>query len=259
MMVFVVTNICNLKCKLCSVGVPYYKSHHHAPLEEIEREAEEVFKIYNHIGHIDIIGGEPLLHPELAQIIAIFEKYSSCFDTLRVITNSTLMLKPDVISAMKAHGDKFQFLIDNYGPLSNQVDILIKQCDENQIPYKMNTYFGNHQHCDGWIDFGNFESKNYKENEIQEMYDKCHLAHDICIHVQSGQLHHCDGSLLFTFVYGGKMPESEYIDLFDTRISIEEKRIIANNFGKKPIEACKYCNGFDVEFSERFPAAEQLR
>ena len=40
--------------------------------------------------------------------------------------------------------------------------------------------------------------------------------------------------------------------------ALDEKKAIAMEFGKHPLWACQYCNGFDPEHSERFPAGEQL-
>ncbi len=62
---------------------------------------------------------------------------------------------------------------------------------------------------------------------------------------------------VLTIFKQGLKPD-EYIDLFSNRQTLEKKQQIAAEFGKRPITACQYCNGFDVERSSRFPAGEQL-
>jgi hypothetical protein len=64
----VITDFCNLECKLCAQGTPYVKDKQVLSLHRI-RELSEYFKLQK-FRTIKISGGEPTLHPEFAQLCA---------------------------------------------------------------------------------------------------------------------------------------------------------------------------------------------
>ena len=77
---FHITTACTLNCKQCVSLVPHFKGKGivgHISLEQIRQEIAAVFQIYDHIEDVTISGGEPLLHPNLSEIVSYcmsFEK-----------------------------------------------------------------------------------------------------------------------------------------------------------------------------------------
>jgi organic radical activating enzyme len=68
-----ITNKCNLKCKGCFARNVMGEDEQHISLEEYETVIRDF--LLKKGKQINLLGGEPLLHPELREIIAINKKY----------------------------------------------------------------------------------------------------------------------------------------------------------------------------------------
>lgn len=90
-----VTDICNLACEGC------YRSTltQHKPLEEIKEELH-FFKRWRNPDNVSIAGGEPLLHPEICEIIAEIDRLGM---KPIILTNAT-KLTPELLKEMKQAG-----------------------------------------------------------------------------------------------------------------------------------------------------------
>ncbi len=156
-----------------------------------------------------------------------------------------------------------QIVIDDYGPqLSKKVQDISALFSQNGIPLRVNTYWGEQQHCGGWVNYGSPEQfRNYSPQELRNQYENCHVAQYRCIGVFNGKMVNCCwaifGRELGFMPFDSSGPDYQLIDLLDGSISIQEKKQIAASFGKTPLWACQYCNGFDSEHSMRYPAGEQ--
>ena len=99
---------CNLSCKYCN---EYDKVSKPVPLETMKRRIDLLAKLGTNI--ITISGGEPLLHPDLDEIIRHMRKYPVIAG---MITNGYL-LTADRIKRLNAAGlDHLQISIDNVNP-----------------------------------------------------------------------------------------------------------------------------------------------
>lgn len=255
------TSRCSLNCKYCGALVPKFrelKINFDVNVEKTKKSIDELFSVYSYINHLDFTGGEPLLKQnELIELLKCAAKYKNQFDFLRVLTNGTILPSPEMIATIKNFDFKFDFYLDNYKGLSVKADEFKKVCAENNIEYKEIIYSNDAQYCDGWIDFGDLEYKNYSKEQFQHTYDSCLQAHHKCLSLFDGVLYPCSVAPLAAKL--NKFPVSYCggVDLNSKETTLEEKRIAVMEFGDKIIEACNYCNGFDYKNAPRFPAAEQ--
>jgi hypothetical protein len=234
----------------------------HVPLADICREIDAVFGIYDKIDDVTISGGEPLLHPQLYEISEYFLQYAEQFENCRIFTNGTIVPSGEVIELLKNGngGGKLKLVIDNYGEgLSRKANEIVRLADGYNVDVRVNKYFGEQQHSGGWIDNGAVdELRGYSEEEARILFGSCHCAQYKCLAVFGGKLGNCCWSTVGRSLgYFGGGETSEDIDLFDAA-PLAAKKAAAAAFGKAPLNACKYCNGFIVENSPRFPAAEQV-
>lgn len=99
---------CNLACKYCN---EYDKVSKPVPLETMKRRIDHLAKLGTNV--VTISGGEPLLHPQLDEIIRHMRKYPIIAG---MITNGYL-LTADRIKRLNAAGlDHLQISIDNVNP-----------------------------------------------------------------------------------------------------------------------------------------------
>lgn len=262
---FHITTNCTLNCALCATLTPDYKKHHiarHTPFKQIVQEIKGVFEIYDFIEDITFSGGEPMLHPDLEKIVDECMKYSDQFANLRIFTNGTILPSDLLLSQMKQYRGKLSIVIDHYGPdLSVKAEQIVQTLENEGLICRVNRYYGQDQYYGGWVNYGSpSEYRGYTQQQLEEVYQHCHLAQYRCPGVFNGKLTNCSWALFGTDRGYMPLPEDEkqLINLLDSSIPLDEKKAIAMEFGKHPLWACQYCNGFDPEHSERFPAGEQL-
>lgn len=99
---------CNLACKYCNEYDDYSKP---IPLETMKRRIDDLARLGT--GIITLSGGEPLLHPELDEIIAHMRKYPII---VGMITNGYLLTADRIQRLNRAGLDHLQISIDNLMP-----------------------------------------------------------------------------------------------------------------------------------------------
>ena len=217
------------------------------------------FQVFDYVDRIEFIGGEPLMHPDIVEIVKEAVKYKSQFGFIRITTNATIVPSEMLLRVLNESGCKFDFLVDNYGELSVNFDKIVRILDENNITYRVDEYHGKReeQRFGGWIDFGDFTDQMYSEEQIQYNFEHCAaIKRNVCI--THGKVFPCCYEM--AGYLEGKLPliEGEYIDLFDENISLEDKKKIAQDFWKNSLYACRFCKSFNAENSKRYCAAEQM-
>src|SRR5215469_525233 len=99
---------CNLACKYCNEFDDFSKP---IPLETMKRRIDDLARLGTSV--VTLSGGEPLLHPELDEIIAHMRKYSIIAG---MITNGYLLTEDRIKKLNRAGLDHLQISIDNVMP-----------------------------------------------------------------------------------------------------------------------------------------------
>jgi MoaA/NifB/PqqE/SkfB family radical SAM enzyme len=99
---------CNLACKYCNEYDDFSKP---VPLETMKRRVDDLARLGTTV--VTLSGGEPLLHPELDEIIAHMRKYSII---VGMITNGYLLTADRIRRLNRAGLDHLQISIDNVMP-----------------------------------------------------------------------------------------------------------------------------------------------
>ncbi|KYZ76494.1 hypothetical protein AXX12_08660 [Anaerosporomusa subterranea] len=255
---FYITTKCTMNCELCAAAVPYNPRPCHTLKENAFREIKEFFRIWDFTERVEFIGGEPLMHPQILEIIEETLKYRNQFERLRITTNATIVPQDELLELARSCGKYFDFIVDDYGEHSKNLQPLVEKLEQYGIPYRVDVYHGENQRYDGWIHFGDYEDYGYSTKEVERIFQRCIAPKNAFTCVNAGKAFSCVYAMSL-FLAKGILPEKgEYIDLLDDTVSLAEKREIGTGFCTKPIKACHYCKGFDSENSERYPAAKQL-
>ena len=142
----VVTFRCNLKCKLCAVSAPYYKEPPHYSVELLKKSIDRYFEAVDHVDKFTVNGGEPLVHPQIAEIMDYALKYIDRMDMLEIITNGSIAPSKELAQVLQK-SEKVDILIDDYGKeLSKNVDKMIGIFEEYHIKYRRRKYYENSRH-----------------------------------------------------------------------------------------------------------------
>jgi hypothetical protein len=223
-------------------------------VEDIKKDIDGFFEIFNGCNHFDIEGGETLLHPDIPEIVTHSLKYSDRFKYIALLTNGTIVPKKELLEICE--NNPVFFIIDDYGEnLSIKKDKVIEALEKYNLKYRVDTYHSDNQYCGGWIDMGDFSYKNYSKEQLMNNFKHCRATHGIP-YIKEGKIFPC--TIAAPGISHIPLLSGEYIDLRDKTQTISDKIKIAENFYKKPIAHCAYCNAFIVS-SPRISAAEQFK
>lgn len=258
---FLPSLLCNLHCKLCASAVPYYAGLKPMPLARFQEMIKRYFRIVTHVDKLSISGGEPLLYPHLAEALWFFQDYMSQIGSLEIITNGTIVPEVKVLLAAKELGEKFVFMVDDYGAnISTRIAEIEDALMCSGIRYTIRNYTAEDPHCGGWVDFGDLtERKHHTQESMEALYAKCAYPSKIrfCFNTVDGVMYPCS-AVRRCKELGIVDDENEYVDLFDDHLSVQEQRMkIQAIYTGRSLNACAYCNGL-CEDSPRFLPAEQL-
>jgi MoaA/NifB/PqqE/SkfB family radical SAM enzyme len=140
-----VTWRCNLDCAYCT---EYDNTRDHVPYDEVERRIDKCHELG--VLHADIIGGEPLLHPDLERM---FRRIVGHGMTTGMTTNGFLLTAERLQGLMDAGLGRLQISVDRATPgpgtpkslktLKKKIDL----CADRPIWFRVNTVL-----CDDTLD-----------------------------------------------------------------------------------------------------------
>jgi MoaA/NifB/PqqE/SkfB family radical SAM enzyme len=256
-----ITTKCTLNCKLCMTAVPYVlpKNSANIPVADLTVHLEKFFDVYDYAKRIEFMGGEPLVHPQLCDIIRATLLYKDRFDTLRITTNATIVPSDELCELIASCGKPFDFVVDNYGELSRNMSGVKAQLEKHGIPYRVDLYTGENQHFGGWVKCGDYQPVEYTDEQLHDNFVNCVQVKDEFACTYNGRVYQCPYQATFWITQDREISQpDEFVDLMSDELTREQKREIVSGFYKTPITACHYCYGFDEKKSKRYPAAEQV-
>lgn len=225
---FHVADHCNLNCKYCTHYSPLVQQPVYTEYERFAADLRQLKKYIADIGVIRILGGEPLLNPELDRFIGLTrELYPASIIT--VVTNGMLIdrLEPSLIEAMKKNMAFFH--ISFYPPLKEKVQEIQKFLYEQQIPYTITAMI---------TEFNKTQTMTPQPDE--DFFYRCFQASCTCLH--EGKAAPCYAPFTtkyFNEAFGKELPVDEGIDLYDETLTapvLKAELLI-------PMERCRYCTG----------------
>ena len=229
---------CNLSCRSCSHSAPI-SSKQIYDSEILERDLKSISK-YLHCDYVRLLGGEPLLHPNLLDILKIIKK-SEISEKTCLVTNGLLLSK--LTDEMLQFIDKIE--ISLY-PLPEIVCNKIKQFAQYflQKGIKVNIL----EYSDFRESITKFESDDYEL--INLIYNSCQIAHNWrCITIDNGRVYRCPQSMIYCESIGDF---SDSLDIHEISNFITLLSFFENN---NSLKSCGRCLGsVGVKFShEQIP------
>ena len=136
---------CNLNCAYCSHFSPIAPKYE-MPVEVFERDLAQLKKISNNkISRISLLGGEPLLHKNIKELIKILNRYFP--ENEKRITTNGLLLKDmddDFWRVCKENNIIFKYspyaAVKNYKNLEKEIQKLSKKYDIEIRKYTDDVY-----------------------------------------------------------------------------------------------------------------------
>lgn len=223
---FHVADHCNLNCKYCTHYSPLVNEPVFTDFETFEKGIRQLKNYVYDIGIIRILGGEPLLNPELSRFIRLVRSLYPA-SIIDVVTNGLLVEKIDdeLIQTMK---DCIAFFhISLYKPMEGKIKQVEKFLYEKQIAYTLsplNEMF--------------YKTQTLERQENEDFFYGCFQATCTCL--QDGKLAPCYAPFTtkyFNEAFEQEIPVDEGIDLFDAELTVPllKAQLLI------PMERCHYC------------------
>ncbi len=240
-----ITQRCTLRCKDCQLFMPYITNPQDDAYETVKRDVDTFFALVDHVSDFDIIGGEPLLYPELARHIEyVSETYGNQIENLQLITNATIIPNEEIINTCKKHGVHIR--ISDYShaiPYGKRVREFIDLLEKEGIRF---TLFSDMV----WTDFGYPFKVACVGESIKEQRDhmvECNGGMSRLLH--NGRIYFCNpgGGAYEAGVFHSE--EGDYMDLAPLLKNRDEGRRLLQLYcmgvmEKGAMSICRYCSGY---------------
>lgn len=255
---------CNLRCKFCSTGAPYYPQPYHPTMERLYEQADRLFEIMDYTDRFIISGGEPMVRNDLYQWVNYLAKYADRIGRLELNSNGTIAPNSYLLESLSAYPGKKRFLVDNYGP---EISAKARQIAElfEAVPNSIvepRDYYTDNKYCGGWVNYGVYELSKMKQKSREEAircWSTCSSPRArYFMTVYNGKLYHC-ARQIWLVENGIEAEHSEdIVDLFDFNRTIDQlKEDIAALYRKRAFKTCEFCCGLHDD-AQRYKPAMQM-
>jgi hypothetical protein len=260
----IITTRCNLNCRFCCEYVPQNKPGADMTIDAEKRILNAFFDAVDRVEILHLSGGgEPFLHPRLAEMIEVAMEYADHFDTLMVFTNSTIPVSAKLLNTLKKHSGKLVVHASDYHIFPAKEAAFFQMLEANGINHRIVKYYGDEQDFGGWVDFGEFKAHGRTPKALEDVFGNCAVTRDMRGNwrTSDGKVHWCSRSQRGLELGLVPVDSANYVDLFDPNSTRGEKREqFLKIMNTKYLTACDYCSGDQGtdNSSKRFSAAEQL-
>ncbi|MCL2044551.1 MAG: radical SAM protein [Treponema sp.] len=222
---------CNLKCRGCNHFSPLVKEEF-VSLDVFERDFARLSELAGRKNeNIDLMGGEPLMHPEIVKITEIARKY---FDgPINIVTNGLLLIKMTEEFWKSCQKYNIKIIVTSY-PIQLDRKLIRKTAKKYSVKIKIRLQvMGVHTWC-------RLPKDLQGRQDINKNIKLCLVA-NFCIYLKDGKLSTCCLPLVadrFNNFFEEKLKtdKNDYIDIYAVK-NIDE----IFNFLCKPIPFCRYC------------------
>lgn len=242
-MVLNILNHCNLRCQGCDhfacIADEYLVSY-----ETISHDIEKLSQIMGGdlINKIAVMGGEPLLHPELLSILKVVRKYFP-YAEIRLTTNGILLLQ-QTEEFWKVCRENDIHIVNTKYPINLNYDAIIAKAKEENVVFYFYEGTG-----------GKTIKKSFKKHinlagnsDVVKSFLNCNIR-DIVAFVNEGKMYSCPFSCMSNIIFNQKfnqnlrLTEGDYLTLDN----VNDKEEIFN-FLARPKYYCRYCQGVSEPF-----------
>lgn len=242
------TTCCTLCCGHCANLMQYYSEPKHGSAEQIIGSLAAILSCIDGIALLRLLGGEPLLYPELYRVLDFCLKERK-IKKIELVTNGTLLLPEDVLALLAGSRERkpdIKVCISDYGKSSAKKDLLAEQLCGAGVAYTVES--------GKWWAAGDISRRGRDTDFLKDMFRKCHK----CVSLLNGELHICPRSSHGTQLHIVAKKQGEYVAISEygndgNALRAAIRRLLSREY----VEACNYCDGDRPGLAGTVPAGEQ--
>lgn len=230
-----ITEYCSLRCKYCGEFIPYIKDPVHYPIDECVRPIERMAQVVEEINEVAVIGGEPFVHPKLAEICEGIAR----IDKVKKITltgNGTVVPSEMFFEKLASFHEKIRIFISDYGKYTDKFEELKESCEKWGIRCEKRLT------NEVWEKASVPEKKDRSLIENRNLYATCNSC-AVCSFMIQGRLYKCMAAGIGERLGIIPYEQRDSVDFSDMSVSLKElkQKFIRYMTATKPLIACDYC------------------
>lgn len=227
-----IMDACNLNCRGCTHFSPVF-SRHLPDFDSRMNDVRELKRIFSHVSVFYILGGEPLMNPQLKDYIRGIKSLlpETC---IVLVTNGLLLtsIDEDILTCIK--DNNVAVSISEYEPTHRMIDKIKARLEKFGIVYQIRAY-------DSKQKFN--IPLSLKKNSIHKY--KC--ISDGCINIYEGKISRCPTLMYvghFNEVFHTSLPEDGVIRLETVQDGGELLKEL-----RQSVPLCKHCIEYEIPWS----------
>lgn len=242
-----ITDKCNLNCKGCLFACNVTGSSEHIDKAQILSDARRMEDLFCDIPWIRILGGEPLMHPDICEIL---EGYRKIFPEAEIdlCTNGLLLLQMEKEFFDCLIKNRISIHVSGYKPTYNLLDKIDSLLAKYKLPYAI-------LKRDEFLKY----YTTYPTHDLEKNYELCIAS--ACREVYKGKLSTCSAAIAFEkfndqFHTDFKVEKNvDWFDIHDENLDINRVMELID----KPARICQYCDccrmeSFDWSYASGCPS-----
>lgn len=232
---------CNLKCAYCTHFAPLAEEYYY-DVVVFEKDIKRISELTStDLSTIRLLGGEPLLHPKLNDILKITRNYFPNTEII-LVTNGILLLKKDTDFFETCKKNDIIIECTKY-PIEVDYKEIKRFLLDNNIKFRFARKTEIMQ-----AKFVKYPLKRKGDISFFHSYIPCIFYQDITL--RNGKIYQCPivaniHILNKYFNTNFKISEKDYVDIHSID-SIEE----VHSFINKKVPFCRYCDIFEIELRD---------
>lgn len=229
-----ITTKCTLNCKDCNTLMPSFKErgcHHTLTFSAFKEQLDNLCNSVSRIRHFVFLGGEPLVNPELPEMLDYACKKEN-IDLIRIVTNTTILPSQKLINVFHNNPNRAYFYLSDYRDNPALVNILKQEeikklLQENKIKCQVGENLN-------WIKEQAFSTKKFDKITTPETIKNCFRLH--CTQIFNNKIDVCSKPL-----------SARMLGLLDTNDDIQVsnnvnlKNELIRFYQKEYADSCPYC------------------
>ncbi len=218
-----VVDSCNLNCKACTHFANISKKNNFIDARILEHRLSRLYKLFT-VERIRLLGGEPLLHPDIINVLKTARRILS-YSVIELVTNGILLNKMSNEFFETCNKNNIKIIISTYPVLKNKGEI-----ERILSSFKINYEF--FPMIFTFVANLNPEGNSNKE----ETFKNC--GHNYCRILKNDNIYICPICAYidkYNEYFNKNIPTGKGINIFTS----SAKQIF--NYLKEPEETCKYC------------------
>ena len=247
---FHIVEHCNLGCKGCTHFAPLAEEEY-LDILEFEKDISRLSELTGGVARfINLLGGEPLLHPEIEKFFDAARKYFPA-STIRVVTNGILLSKMKEEFWKSCRNNKIELGVTEY-PIDVDYNEIRLLAEKHGVIYT--SFSGDEVRDEMWKLALDEEGKNRPTDNFM----RCPRP-NACVFCAHGKIFTC-ATLAninhFNKYFGTKLllSEDDYVDIYKVKSVSEILEYLRN-----PTPFCRYCNIERREYGVRWEKSERKK